>query len=225
MISHRRLWTWFTPRTPRPRCRSAGLAAIVETMEQRILPAGNVAAIVVGNNLVVRGDADSNSVQITTSAGDVIVKGLDGTTVNGSIDPFVAFDGTTAIGGNLVVLLRGGDDVAFLSGGLNVAGNVRIVGHAGANRIGTDNVNIGGELIIRGDTGDDAVDLENSNLGGRVRIRAGDGDNTVTMLNASIDAALRVGSGGGVDVVHLEDSDVAKGAFLVLRDGDDGVRY
>ena len=59
-----------------------------KTMEPRLLLAGDV-TVVETDNLYIRGDDSSNQIQIVaTESGEVLVKGLNNTTINGSTDPF-----------------------------------------------------------------------------------------------------------------------------------------
>ncbi len=56
----------------------------LEALEHRALPAGNVTAQFIGRTLYVNGDSAANSVELAAESGNLVMRGLDGTTVNGS---------------------------------------------------------------------------------------------------------------------------------------------
>src|SRR5262245_24607721 len=60
----------------------------VQMLEDRALLAGNVVAGLLNGTLTVSGDLEGNSVEIVLEAGNVVVRGLDGTTVNGNTTAF-----------------------------------------------------------------------------------------------------------------------------------------
>src|SRR5262245_5328671 len=68
-----------------------------ESLEGRALLAGNVTAAVTGGDLIITGDAEANSIVIVhgRGAGEYLVKGVDGTTINGAGSSFRA-TGVTA---------------------------------------------------------------------------------------------------------------------------------
>ena len=67
----------------------------LENLENRLAPAGNVLATMVGGNLMIRGDGEANGLHLMFNAdGTVEVTGVEAggeaTTINGSNEPFVA---------------------------------------------------------------------------------------------------------------------------------------
>ena len=59
-------------------------AAALQPLEPRRMLAGNVTAVLVGGDLVIRGDRADNFIEVTQDEeGDIVVNGEDGTTVNG----------------------------------------------------------------------------------------------------------------------------------------------
>ena len=140
--------TWSVRKTPsgkkhRPRRRSEreSSLAITEVLEDRVLLSGNVTARTWGTSLIVRGDAEDNSVQISLENGSVQVTGTEGTTINGEDAPFVLSD-QNQIEGRLVVSLGRGDDMLLLSDGLEIGGNLYVHMGRGADLIGADDINI-----------------------------------------------------------------------------------
>ncbi len=86
----------------------------IEALEDKLLLAGDVTATVVDGNLMIRGDADSNGVAITSGdvLGEYLVGGLmagDGpTSVNGNFHRTVV----NGVSGNILVGMGDGDDLA-----------------------------------------------------------------------------------------------------------------
>ena len=72
------------------RSRSRVRYGAVEALETRALLAGDLAATISRGDLILEGDRAANKIEVTVEDGDVVVRGLDGTTINGQPD-FVAF--------------------------------------------------------------------------------------------------------------------------------------
>ncbi|MDH3719008.1 MAG: hypothetical protein OES79_12895, partial [Planctomycetota bacterium] len=117
-------------RATRRRKRTGGRQRLArfESLEPRHLLAGNVTAAVVDGDLRLTGDSLDNTAMVSVIDGDVVVEGLDDTTVNGSATPFIAFSGSSRIADDLLARLGGGGDVLLLAGGLEVADRVSISG-------------------------------------------------------------------------------------------------
>lgn len=121
----------------------------VETLEGRVLLAGDVTALIRGgSDLVVRGDSDDNAILIEqVDATTLRVTGLDETTVNGeeSVDlPMLTDD-------LIVLMTQGGEDAVEIQGQLAVPGDLRADMGAGELLVeGSDGpVTIGNDLIVR----------------------------------------------------------------------------
>lgn len=82
----------------------------------RCLLAGNVSAVIANGGLTLQGDSASNSVTVVFENSNVIVRGLDGTTINGGSSDFVAVTGSNRITDSLFASLGKGDSVLLLSG-------------------------------------------------------------------------------------------------------------
>ncbi len=83
----------------------------LERFEVRLTPAGNVAASL-GSVLEIRGDDLGNSLRVTQVGDDVLVEGLDGTTINGQAS--ATFNGAGLEKAD--VLLFGGADRLEIDG-------------------------------------------------------------------------------------------------------------
>jgi len=214
------LFDWRPVATPRR--RRSGLR-IAERLEDRTLLDGNVTALVASGDLSLEGDVDNNSVEVTVVDGDVIVRGLDGTTINGSADPFVAFADTDTIPGDVTAELGDGDDVLFISGGLTIDGDVDVTDRSGANSLGVLNATIGGDLKVRNGAGADSISLENVIVDGSTSMSTSNGNDLIAILNSNFDGKVSIDAGKNNDQVVIQDSDLDSDFKLILDKGDDGV--
>src|SRR5262249_37799789 len=110
-----------SPRSRRPACTRLQ----VEPLEIRAVPAGDVAAFLLGGALIVLGDGTDNDVEILVSDGNLVVQGREGTdtTVNG--DSRAVFKGVDHISDDLRVFLGHGNDLLDVRG-VGVGGDVSI---------------------------------------------------------------------------------------------------
>lgn len=210
---------------PVPHRRRSGpsLARAVGLCEQRLLLDGNVAAVVDHGTLTLKGDEADNSVEITTSAVGIIVRGLNGTTINGSADVFVAFAGTTVLPGDVRIDLKDGDDVALLSGELTIERDVRINAGRGDDRIGLDGVEVEGRVVVKGQTGNDGLYLNDVAVSESVRFESRRGDNTLSVNNSALADDLKFRGGRGNDAAHLDEVTIGGDLRLSLQEGSNGV--
>jgi cyclophilin family peptidyl-prolyl cis-trans isomerase len=184
----------------------------LEALEARTLLAGNVAAVVSGGNLLLTGDSAANTVQVTVRDGDVIVEGLDGTTINGQATPFVAVDNGTTIAGLLTVALGGGDDTFRLQGPITVRERVTIADKHGTTRVGITAATLQDDLIVLTGKRSDAVSLLNTTIAGNTHFSLGRGNNQLALMNTDVTGNFSVRTKKGADDVVLQDSEIG-GAF------------
>src|SRR5262245_17075222 len=110
---------------------------ILDSLESRLLLAGNVSASIQGADLIIRGDAEDNVVTITSAgSGRLRITGIDQTRVNGQ-----SAVTTSAISENIIVRMRqGGEDRVALQGPLILMGDLQaLVGQ--------------GEFVVEGSAG------------------------------------------------------------------------
>jgi len=208
-------------RKPIRRRRRATLAGQVQLLEDRTLLAGDVAALVANGNLSLQGDAADNVVEVTLAQEGVIVRGLDGTTVNGSTNPFLVGSGD-AIDGNLVVNLRNGDDVLSVTGGLTVAGDIRFGSGGGTDQIGLDDVTVAGDVSAYGHA-ISGVHIETSSIGDDLRVHQHAADATVVVRSSDIADDLNLMSHSGDTAVLLEDTTIGDDLQLRTKRGEDSL--
>ncbi len=194
------------------RRQPAGRARLhVEVLEGRTLPAGNVAAFLLGGDLIVVGDHADNAVEIRVTDGNLVVKGRGGTgtTVNGSAS--AVFQGVPAIADDLKVLLGVGDDMLDVVG-VGVGGDVSIqadgffakfAGGHGDDQILLDQMIIGGNLDVSTGGGDDAVLLERSTVASDTTIKTGAGDDRLALVGVGLGDSLTLDTGAGNDKLFL----------------------
>lgn len=222
----------------------------IEALEQRALLAGDLAAKVVRGDLILEGDRSANKAEISVVDGDVVVTGIDGTTINGE-ETFTAFSGTNQIPDDLVMRLGGGSDEIVLDGGLDVndtidarldsgantfsvidvtARNLFIRG-AGANTVYlSDQTTIEQDFVVRfKGNGADTIALMGADIGDDVSIAAGHGENNIALDGANVGDVAKVSGGKHNDNLYLKDSNVrddlsvktSRGVDFVMLDGSE----
>jgi hypothetical protein len=180
---------------PNPRPRRSCPQQIVEPLESRTLLAGNVTAVVDDGDLTLTGDADDNLVDVMVVNGDIVVQGVDGTTINGSSDPFVAFAGTTTIAGDFKARLGSGDDTLRLFGPLTVAGTTHVRDHRGATRLGITEATFEGDVRVSTGRDADELSIAGSTFAGDLKIKSGSGDNLVSIYESTVDGRTSISAG------------------------------
>jgi hypothetical protein len=160
------------------------------------------------------------AVEVDQITNDIVVRGLDGTTVNGSTDPFVAFEGTGTIPKNLAINLDSGSD------------RVEVRGLPGAS------LNIGGLATIDVRLGDDAdeVKIQNVVVGGRLRVDTGgqpdpttgvppDGSDLVDIMSTAVSDNIKVLTGQGGDEVSIKGTTADLGLTVITLNGSDTLTF
>ncbi|WP_254511737.1 hypothetical protein [Anatilimnocola floriformis] len=164
-----------------------------ESLESRLNMAGNVLATVVGPNLFITGDTESNFLRIEgVTAGTVEVQGVFGTAVNGTLGG----EFTARNIQNIFMEMGNGDDSAtFVLTKLD--GLLRFNGGNGSDALvfgeGNNGQNSFGSLAATMGAGDDGIIVDASethfSVPGAVVISNGDGANT-TYLRATTELKL-----------------------------------
>ncbi|HIE97479.1 MAG: peptidylprolyl isomerase [Fuerstiella sp.] len=170
-----------------------------ERLEQRALLAGNVTAQLVGQSAFLTGDSADNSVEVLVDNGNVILRGLNNTTINGATADLVFTAGSTTMG-DIIASLGNGND-----------------------RLVVDGVTINGNVTLNGSAGADTLSLQNSTITRTARIAGGDGADTIVLSGAAVGNRLVVSGGSGNDDIVIDDSTVAGNTHIVGRRGDDDI--
>jgi hypothetical protein len=168
----------------------------LERLETRVVPVGNVTAMVLNGTLYVAGDALNNAVRMQSiGAGAVTIS---------------ATDGTTAVNGQFGPLTLGG-----------VAGVVSINLGDGNNQLDLSGLSVTKELFIGMGSGDDTVSLTNVSVGKSIAIVTGAGNDQVTITHTTARRQLTVDAGAGDDVVNVTSSHFGRKSVLQGGDGND----
>ena len=203
-------------------CQSQPRMATVQLLEQRALLAGNAIASLNGPHLTVLGDADNNTVEITVLGGNVVVRGLDDTTVNGSSE-FIVASGVNTIGGNIFISLGDGDDTVLFSRNVNVTGKTDIRGGSGDDSIGSINATFGNGLDIHGKRGNDTISIQETDVTGRLWMKTRSGDDVISITDSTINGRLKIKSGVGSDAISVTGTTVSHKFSIHAGMGQDDV--
>ncbi|MEZ5940499.1 MAG: peptidylprolyl isomerase [Planctomycetaceae bacterium] len=193
--------------------RRARKARYAETLETRTLLSGNVSASILNGNLYLNGDSAANELEIVESNGDLIVSGLNSTTINNSAS-FVLTSGGTTFGGMVFVGLGDGHDSLQINTGAELSSDVYVSDLFGRTSIGINGATIGGDINITTGKGDDLVSLDGATVGGSLRFFAGRGHNLLSISNSTIGGNLSMFADRGEDDVVLEDSTVGGNTWI-----------
>jgi hypothetical protein len=194
----------------------------VGVLESRILPAGNVTAVFDGSDLVITGDKAANSVQVLYDGADVLVRGLNGTKINGGVADFVAAGATSTLPGGVDVNLLKGNDLFYMSGGVVVTDFVFVEPGPGndstviLDATVTEEIAVGFPFLSPDDAGNDRVALLNSTAS-NIFVSLGSGHDLVAFENSPVSETIIVQMGTGNDAVvgdleATENINVAMGA-------------
>jgi hypothetical protein len=186
------------------RCRH-GLS--VQQLDDRVVPAGNVAVLVSEGVLYFQGDDASNAVWVqATGQNQVTILPTDGTTtINGQSTP-VTISGVTR---GLYAKMGGGDDSLNIDG---VSWDVALFVDMGDgnNALALSNCYLPrGATLVTG-SGDDYVSIGGSDIRGTTFISTGDGNDTVNLGWTRFDSLVLDGGAGtnqvGAPSVDLDHS-------------------
>ena len=191
-----------------------------ELLESRVLLAGNVTAGLVDGNLTITGDADDNNVEVVVTGEGVVVRGLDGTTVNGSADDAVMIPGEDAIAGSLTANLGDGNDRIQIEG-VDIRRRTTISGGNGDDEIGLTSLSARRKVELHGGTGNDTIVVNNVESRREVKVTGGEGDDLVVVNGLSTRRKLAIVTGSGDDNVSIADSSARRKTKLRLGSGDD----
>ena len=214
------------------------LAFDVESIERRILLAGNVTAeLNNAGDLVVRGDAESNQLRIAletvSEMDEVVVTGLDGTTVNNASEFRFAASELTR---NVRVVLRGGDDALQIGGEdhddptesgdearLTVPGDLFVNAGVGNDTIRVSFVDIGGRGNVLGQGGDDVVNFgRGPGFGDDHHVNSlGDGPGGGPPADVTVGETLRLVTGAGADEAKVGFAEIGDDLKVCTGTGND----
>lgn len=208
------------------RKRKSSRNGYYEQLECRHLLAGDVRIFANDNALFVRGDSQSNQIEIARSndgEGNIRVIGINGTTVNGQTE--VLLEGNDAvISKGFRINMGRGDDTLKLNG-VTAGGSTFIYGSFGDDVIGLDQVTLG-KTVIQTFSGDDLVSIDGLIANGDVRIFTLDGNDDVGISGLRSFENTTIVTGNNNDRVAMKDSAIYRANFRVLTgNGNDYVGF
>lgn len=169
--------------------------AAVQPLEQRVLPAGNVTVTVRGSDVVLVGDTRANHLEISGLGGELVITGLEGTTINRE-DEFVLDFPVRS----LSVSLNSGDDILQLQD-IELTGGLSVKLGAGANIARLENVSVDGAASMTGSSKRDVIVALDSVFGNALTIGSGSGNDVLGLGNVEVGGLLKINSGAGSDYV------------------------
>ncbi len=192
----------------------------LEALERRTVLAGNVVVLTIGDDLLVLGDHRANVVEIAADSGQVVVRGLDGTLVNGQSE--LALTGHPAVADDLRVLLDGGSD-SLLIHDLSVGGDLQVLDSlfGGQDQVTIDRAQIGDDLLVATGNNADAVLLDSVAVADDTTLLTGSGNDRLAITNSQLTGDLTLDTGNGADFVLIDSTTVGGNANVRLGNGDD----
>jgi hypothetical protein len=213
----------------------------VESMESRQLMAGNVFANVIGGNLVLSGDGQSNGVEVRQlGAGKYHVIGLNfegaqtkivlgGVAANSQVVNGVASD--------FHINLNAGNDYLLMSSAglpvgakMVVPNDLHIRTHDGHDRVIVNNVQARDDIFVDTGSGDDYVSMYGTRTFGSpltadndLAIHGGTGNDYVNLHTMLVRDSLIVNLLDGNDVANINQTSVGNDALIYTGIGDDRV--
>ncbi len=194
-----------------------------EALESRQLLAGNVDAIFHGDHLWIQGDEQANEVELGLDGGDLVLEGLNGTTINGNGNRLVLRTDTSRIDGNLMAWLRDGDDSFTIDGALAIGRNLFVWTGDGNDALGLRDLSVDRDAGIWMGSGNNQWAVDSVAFRGWVEFGSSRGDDTVAFRNTTVARDVRIHSGQGEDGLSIEESELGRSLVGVLGSGSDTV--
>ncbi len=189
-----------------------------QQLEPRQLLAGDVSVSIVSGQLFVTGDDADNQILITgTRRGSASVIGLEGTTINGSEDPFVAsYPGLR----KAVVRLGAGHDQATIQG-VRFNWGLDVDSGAGDDNVVLRNGSLGSDLTVNGGEGRNVIEVDDMFVVGNSGILTGSGNDFVSILSHVVVDSFFVRTGAGADVLAGDEIVVMDSLFVDMGADND----
>jgi cyclophilin family peptidyl-prolyl cis-trans isomerase len=239
------MWNWRKRSNRNLKNQTASVTAAVENLEHRALLAGNVIASLRGSHLTITGDRADNAVEIVVENNNVVLKGLNDTTINGGTAAFNVATGTDTTTGSVRAFMYGGNDSVLFARGVKLSGTVLVEGgagndttsstnatflravtlHGGAgnNTFSLQNSTIQSSFVVTAGAGEDLVTLKDMTNNGAVTIRTSSGDDGVSLNNVSGTGSYNIDTGYNDDDVNIQESTIAGAVIVRTRRGNDMV--
>lgn len=205
-----------------------------EQVEDREMMAGNVAAAMYGNELVIQGDNNSNQIEVTEIGNNVVqIKATDGTTVNGATTAYFYNPSD-----NINVYMNGGNDRFLMmstAGRTTTFNKTYIDMGSGSDYLGLWGTAIFGQAtLVTGADGENESDtieigkqpfdasFQIANFWSNLDIKTGGGDDYVNFREkTNVYGNLSLRTGDGADQVRMDRLLAYRDFFADLGKGDD----
>jgi hypothetical protein len=195
----------------------------IESLERRMLLAGDVSVAVVRGDLVITGDLVpgdvAESVRIAHDGTNYTVEGLGGTQLrfNGATIPTETTISVGPVTRDIIVDMKTGDDSVEIVGSsiinpLLVPRNLTIRGGTGVDSITVENVQVQGVLNVDGGAGDNTVEIKGSRVNRDALIKGGVDGDVITIDGSNFLGKLTVDALGGTNEIFVA------GGSSVVRD-------
>lgn len=205
------------PRARRYSCLTA------ESFETRLLLDGNVTALIDAGSLVIRGDDANNTVEVDLTGGNIVVRGLQGTTVNGKTGDQILITGSSKITNDLEITLGRGNDTVVVNKGIQVGRDLIIEDTRGASTIGIVGVTIGNDLLVTTGKGNDAISISDATIGDGIAIHTGEGNDQIAIENTTTKGSITIVTYRGDDDAVIQGGKVGEDLNLRMGAGNDDV--
>lgn len=241
------MWNWRKRSNRNRKNQTAAVTSAVENLEHRALLAGNVIASLRGGHLTITGDRADNAVEIVVENNNVVLKGLNDTTINGGTAAFNVATGTDTTTGSVRAYMYGGNDSVLFARGVKLGGTVLVEGGAGNDTTSSTNATflravtlnggvgnntfslqsstIQSSFVVTAGAGEDLVTLKDMTNNGSVSVYTGSGDDGVSLNNVSGTGSYYLETGYDNDDVNIQESTISGTVFVRTRRGNDMVAF
>lgn len=193
-----------------------------EHLETRCLLAGNVSVSLSAAAAVITGDGQANDLELVAVPGSLLLRGRNGTTINGSQSPFTLSSSGTTFQRQLQVHLGAGNDVFSIGSDIRFGRLVQIDGQAGDDTISVTGSNFDHLLSVSSGTGNDSVVFSRLTAAGPVSIAA-DGSLQFATADSTLQRSLTVNTAAGADSAVVTGSTIGGSVVLLTGAGDDNI--
>jgi len=182
--------------------RQQALAAS-EVLETRALLAGNVQVTLSDGHAVVTGDSADNLIRVRPDGSQIVVEGLEGTTINGGSAVFAISEDGARMAGRLWIFLNAGNDSAVISPGITFERGFRVYGGDGNDRLSALGSTFQRLAGFFGDDANDIISIQDCTINGELQVLAGTGDDLLSVTDTVVDGSAVAHMEGGKDGVSL----------------------
>ncbi len=213
------MWNWLAGKKRYRRTQPHVSGLPVEILESRALLAGDVRVSFNGDNIRVTGDEADNAIRVRKDASNVIIEGLEGTTINGAANAVVLSNDPTTLKGRLWIYMEGGNDKAVIANGVTAQKGVRLYGGDGDDALSAVGVTFQALAGLFGDNGKDTISVQDCTINGNLDVQTHDGDDLVSVTDTVVSGSALLGTGNGDDRISV--NNVGGTGLLKIRSGKD----